>query len=121
MSKPPSAYEASGCYPAIRRTVDGFYDRIAADPVLAGYFTAVDGAVLRSHQVDLLAAVAGGSKRYTGRKLSIAHADLNITDAEFDRVLGHLNAALVEAGAADGAIRGVLTAVDAYRAEVVGI
>ena len=48
-----------------------------------------------------------------------AHADLNITNADFDRVIGHLNAALVEAGAADGAIRDVLTAVNALRDEVV--
>ena len=92
--------------------MDGFYDRIAADPALAGYFAGVDQTVLRGHQVDLLAAVAGGPQRYTGRQLAIAHAGLNITNAEFDRVMGHLNAALVEAGAADGTIRRVLTAVD---------
>lgn len=43
-----------------------------------------------------------------------------VTDADFDRVLGHLNAALVEAGAEDGTIRGVLTAIEARRGEVVG-
>jgi len=119
VSQPPNAYEALGGHPGIRRAVDGFYDRIAADPILAGYFAGVDQSVLRGHQVDLLAAVAGGPQRYTGRQMAAAHAGLNITNADFDRVMGHLNAALVDAGAADGAIRGVLAAVNALRAEVV--
>ena len=113
-------YEALGSYPGIRRAVDGFYDRIAADPALAGFFTGVDQVALRGHQVDLLVDVAGGPRRYTGRALAAAHHGLNITDADFDRVLGHLNAALVEAGAEDGTIRGVLTAIEARRGEVVG-
>jgi hemoglobin len=119
VSQPLNAYEALGGHPGIRRAVDGFYDRIASDPVLAGFFVGVDHAALRGHQVDLLAVVAGGPGRYTGRQMSAAHAGLNITNADFDRVLGHLNAALVEAGAADGAIRDVLTAVNALRDEVV--
>ena len=120
MSKPLSTYEALDGHPGIRRAVDGFYDRIAADPILAGFFVGVDQAALRRHQVDLLAVVAGGPGRYTGRQMAAAHAGLNITNADFDRVLGHLNAALVEAGAADGAIRDVLTAVNALRDDVVG-
>jgi hemoglobin len=120
VSKPLSAYEALNGHPGIRRAVDGFYDRIAADPILAGFFVGVDQAKLRGHQVDLLAVVAGGPGRYTGRQMSAAHAGLNITNADFDRVLGHLNAALVEAGAADGAIRDVLTAVNALRDDIVG-
>jgi hemoglobin len=117
----PGAYEALGSYPGIRRAVEGFYDRIAADPVLAGFFTGVDQVVLRGHQVDLLVEVAGGPRRYTGRALAAAHQGLNVTDADFDRVLGHLNAALVDAGADDGTIRGVLTAIDALRGDVVGV
>jgi hemoglobin len=113
-------YAALGGHPGIRRAVDGFYERIASDPTLAGYFTGVDQARLRRHQVDLLAAVAGGPVRYTGRRLSVAHAGMNITNDQFDRVVGHLNAALVESGADDGTIRPVLNAVNDLRAEVVG-
>ncbi len=119
MSKPLIAYEALGGHPGIRRAVDGFYDRIATDPILSGFFVGVDQAALRGHQVDLLAVVAGGPGRYTGRQMSVAHAGLNITNTDFDRVTGHLNAALVEAGATDGAIRDVLTAVNALRDDVV--
>jgi hemoglobin len=116
-----SAYEALGGYPGIRRAVDGFNDRIATDPLLAGHFVGIDQAVLRGHQVDLLAEVAGGPQQYTGRTLAEAHAGLNVTDADFDRVLGHLNAALVEAGVEDRTIRHVLTAIDALRGEVVKV
>jgi hemoglobin len=97
----------------------GSTNRITADPVLAGYFPGVDQSVLRAHQVDLLAEIAGGPRQYTGRALATAHRHLNVTDPDFDRVLGHLNAALVEAGADAGTIRGVLTAIEAMRGEVV--
>jgi hemoglobin len=49
-----------------------------------------------------------------------AHAGRHITDADFDRVLGHLNAALVDGGAEDGTIRSVITAVSGLRTAVVG-
>jgi hemoglobin len=119
MAKPPDAYEVLGGHPGIRRAVDGFYDRVTVDPVLAGYFTGIDQAGLRAHQVDLLAEIAGGPRRYTGRALATAHRHLNVTNPDFDRVLGHLNAALVEAGADDGTIRGVLTAIEDLRGDVV--
>jgi hypothetical protein len=40
---------------------------------------------------------------------------LNVTDVEFDLVLGSAEAALVDAGAEDGAIRSLLTAMNVLR------
>ena len=113
------AYEALGAHPGIRRAVDQFYERIAADPSLARYFAGVDLDRLRAHQVELLAAAAGGPGRYTGREMLQAHRGLHITDAAFDRVLGHLNAALVDAGAHDWTIRQVLRTVSQMRLDIV--
>lgn len=121
VSQPSGAYEALGGHPGIRRAVDGFHDRLTSDPRLAGYFADIDGDVLRGHQVDLLAAVAGGPQRYTGRDLASAHTGLLISDADYNRVMGHLNAALVEAGVGDRTIRTVLSAVEGFRSEVVGV
>ena len=40
---------------------------------------------------------------------------LNVTDVEFDLVLGSAGEALVDAGAEDGAIRSLLTAMNVLR------
>jgi hemoglobin len=112
-------YEALGRHPGIRRAVDQFYERIAADATLAGYFEGADMDRVRRHQVELLAAAAGGPRSYSGRSMAEAHRGLGITDAAFDRVLGHLNATLVDVGADDRTIREVLRTLSGMRLDIV--
>lgn len=113
------AYQALGAHPGIRRAVEKFYDRIAADTSLTRFFAGADLDRLRAHQVELLAAAVGGPSRYTGREMAQAHHGLRITDAAFDRVLGHLNAALVDAGADERTIRQVLRTLSQMRLDIV--
>jgi hemoglobin len=120
MSDPAqSPYAALGRHPGIRRAVDQFYERIAEDASLTEYFKGADMDRLRRHQVELLAAAVGGPNRYTGRSMVQAHRGLHITDAAFDRVLGHLNATLVDVGADDRTIREVLRALSGMRLDIV--
>ncbi len=112
-------YEALGRHPGIRRAVDQFYERIVADPTLAGYFDGVDMDQLRRHQVELLVSAVGGPHQYSGRAMADAHRGLHITDAAFDRVLGHLNATLVDVGVHDRTIRDVLRNLSAMRLDIV--
>jgi len=113
-------YDTLGAHKGIRRAVDQFYERVVADRTLARYFVDVDVEALRRHQVELLAAAVGGPGRYSGRAMAKAHEGLKITDAAFDRVLGHLNATLVDVGADDGTIRTVITVLSGMRTEIVG-
>lgn len=112
-------YAALGRHPGIRRAVDQFYERIAADPSLTSYFEAADMDGLRRHVVELLVAAVGGPGRYRGRSMAEAHAGLHITDSAFDRVLGHLNATLVDVGADDRTIREVLRTLSGMRLDIV--
>jgi hemoglobin len=114
-----SAYHSLGAETGLRSAVDDFYDRVQADPSLAPYFTGVDMATLKRHQVAMLSAATGGPQKYTGRDMASAHAGLAITDEAFDRVVGHLNATLVESGADDSTIRAVLGALAPLRASIV--
>jgi hemoglobin len=114
-----SAYDSLGAETGLRSAVDKLYDRIHADPLLAPYFAGVDMPTLRRHQVDMLSAATGGPQKYSGRDMAKAHAGLDITDEAFDRVVGHLNATLVETGADDGAIRAVLGALVPLRPSIV--
>ena len=114
-----SAYDSLGAENGLRSAVDEFYDRICADRSLAPYFAGVDLPTLKRHQVDMLSGATGGPRRYSGRDMAAAHAGLNITDEAFDRVVGHLNATLVETGADDSAIRAVLGALTPLRLSIV--
>jgi hemoglobin len=116
---PVGPYQELGRHPGIRRAVQEFYERIAADPSLVEYFADADMDRLRRHVVELRAAAVGGPGQYTGRTMAKAHQGLHITDEAFDRVLGHLNAALVDVGADDRTIREVLRALSGMRMDIV--
>ncbi len=114
-----SIYEQLGQENGIRAAVDDFYERVTADPELKGYFDGVDMARLRSHQALLLIQVTGGPARYEGRDLAAAHRGLDITSADYERVVAHLAATLASLGVEPAVIGDVAAALDGYRADIV--
>ncbi|WP_462186939.1 MULTISPECIES: group I truncated hemoglobin [unclassified Frankia] len=112
-------YEILGREASIAGVVATFYDRILTDPELAPYFANTDLARLRTHQVAFLVAVTGGPKAYEGRDLAAAHAGLAVTDAAFDRIAGHLIAALTDAGLGAGTVAAVTSALLPLRRSIV--
>src|SRR3954464_6121304 len=104
----PTLYETLGAQEGISAAVDAFYERVIADPDLAGYFEGVDMPTLRRHQTDMLVTATGGPLQYTGQDMAEAHHGLAITNAAFDKVVGHLSATLEAAGAGNDAIAAVV-------------
>lgn len=94
----PSHYERIGGAAAVKATVDLFYDRVLADPELAGYFTDVEMTGQRRHLALMLTVVLGGPNEYTGRDLAQAHQPLRIPVAHYERVGAHLVATLTQLG-----------------------
>jgi len=96
-SAPPSLYQRLGGYDKIAALVDDFIERFDADPTLApflGGLNAAAGARVRQHFVDLICARTGGPCLYTGQTMEATHDGLPITDAHFDSVIRHMEAAL---------------------------
>ena len=118
-SPTPTLYEALGAEGGIRDAVDAFYARVVADIDLADFFAGVDMPALRRHQVDMLVSATGGPRQYTGQDMAEAHRGLNITDAAFDKVVGHLGATLAAAGADDDSIGAVVAALSPLRSSIV--
>jgi hemoglobin len=114
-----SLYERLGQEVGIRTAVDDFYRRVVADPELAPFFEGIDLPQLRRHQTALLVQVTGGPVDYSGRELAQAHAGLDITPADFDRVVGHLVATLTDLGVAAEDIGEVGAALTAHRDDIV--
>ncbi len=114
-----SDYQAVGGGPAVKAVVDDFYERVLHDPQLARYFIGVDLPRLKRHQALMIAKVLGGADGYTGRSLRDAHSGLEITAADFGRVLGHLAAALQDAGVPEEIIGRAAAAVRQTKPEIV--
>ena len=89
-SDQPTLYERIGGEQGIVRLIDAFYDRILADPELAGFFqdTAMD--TLRRMQREFIAAALGATVSYSGRPLGQAHAGRGITPKHLQRFVAHL-------------------------------
>jgi hemoglobin len=114
-----SLYQRLGEEIGIRRAVDEFYTRVLADPRLRPYFDGADMNRLRGHQAKLLVQVTGGPADYSGRDLTAAHRPLDITDEDFDRVVGHLVATLTDLGVPAEDIGQVGAALTAQKGAIV--
>ena len=90
-------YERLGGYDAISAVVNDLLPRVQADPQLARFWQhrGEDG-LKREKQllVDFLCSSAGGPLYYTGRNMKISHEGMKISESDWSRFLGHLNATL---------------------------
>ncbi|MFB7882970.1 group 1 truncated hemoglobin [Microbacterium sp. NPDC056057] len=111
-------YQRLGEGAGIAAVVDGLYSRIMADETLAPFFEHTRMIEQKRHMALFLAAAAGGPDAYKGKDLGVAHAGRGISDADFDRVIGHAAAALAEAGVDADAIDQVAGALMPLRAKV---
>jgi len=112
-------FELIGGTPAVKEAVNRFYDRLLADPELAGAFDGVDLGHLKRHQVDLISMVLGGPNEYTGRSLDEAHAGMNITAEVYGKVGGHLVAVLEELSVPEHVIASVSDTLTSVAPQIV--
>ena len=111
--------DRTGGTAVIGRAVDLFYDRMLADPALAGWFDGVDLTALRAHQRSFVIVALGGPDAYAGRDLRTAHHGLEIDDPSYDRAVAHLLTALQEAGVDAVAVTGMRGTLERLRHQIV--
>ena len=115
-----SLYARLGGGAAVEQVTTRFYAAALDDPLLAPHFAGVDMTVQAGMLASFLSMAAGGPGGYRGRDLRDAHAALQIGDAEFDRVVHLLAAALKAAGVSDGTIAEVAGVAETVRGDVLG-
>ena len=95
-----SLYDRMGGEAALRKVVDDFVARAAANPKINftrdGKWVASDANVktLKMHLVNFLGSAFGGPQKYTGRTMRESHRGMAITRAEFDALAADLQAVL---------------------------
>lgn len=91
--KTPSLYERLGGLAPISVVVSDFIDALVPDemlnknPAIDAARKRVPAAYLKYHVTGLVCQVTGGPCEYSGRSMKESHAHLNITEAEWDRMV----------------------------------
>ena len=96
-------YTRLGGSVAIASVVDGFVANVAGDARINKFFTRVasDTAAMRQFKqklVDQICQGTGGPCAYTGLDMKTAHANMGLTNADFDALVEDLVKALDTAG-----------------------
>lgn len=112
-------FERLGGEPAIKAAMRVFFDRVFADPELAPIFERVNKPHHVSSVGKFVAAATGGPEAWTGRDMDAAHRRVRITQEQFERVAGHLAAALDELDVPSEAASEVLTVVGSLEPQIV--
>ncbi|NVK44506.1 MAG: group 1 truncated hemoglobin [Oceanospirillaceae bacterium] len=92
-TKPPSLYDRLGGLAPITVVVSDFIDVLVPDevlnanPAIDAARKAVPAPYLKYRVTSMVCQVTGGPCEYTGRDMKTAHAHLNITAAEWDRMV----------------------------------
>ncbi len=130
-------FDRLGANEGISRIVADFVQRALADPrvnwqrkgIEHGFLrhtpvvdwmpTPANIATLNRHLVQFLGVTTGGPARYDGKEIQSTHAEMRITNPEFDAVIGDLKASLDRLRIADREQKELLAIVESTRPQIV--
>jgi len=90
-------YERLGGYDAISAVVNDLLPRLMADSQLGRFWeNRGEDGINREEQllIDFLCSSAGGPLLYTGRDNKTSHKGMGISESDWEKFIGHLNATL---------------------------
>lgn len=96
----------------VARVVAAFYADVLQSPRLGHYFNHVAMSGLVEHQSMFMAAVMGGPEAFDAGHINRVHANLGITNPDFEEMLGLLEARMLQAGIQRDDIQAV---IEGYR------
>ncbi len=99
-SQPVSLYQKMGGEAALNQLVDQFMLGIARDPDILPYFAKTNVTHFRESFITHLCALSDGPCVYEGDSMYDIHAGMNITEADFNRVVEILITAMENVGIA---------------------
>jgi hemoglobin len=117
-----SLYSRLGGYDAIAAVAENLLPRLSSDPALGRFWAhRGDDGVRREKQllIDFLCDRAGGPLFYTGRDMLVSHKGMNISVADWEAFIGHLEATLDHFAVPAAERAEVLAFIDSTRADIV--
>jgi len=115
-----SLFQKYGGFAAISRIILSFYDKALDSDQIGDFFVDIDMKRLVDHQTKFIATLLGGPTSYTDERLGQLHANLGISDADFDEMATLLAEALNEFGFEPVDCDSVMRQIEARRVHIVG-
>ncbi len=115
---PKSIYARLGGQPAIDAVVDKFYVKVLADEKVNFFFEDVNMKVQKKKQKAFLSAVFGGPVPWEGKDMREAHKNLDLKEADFGAIAGHLLATLKELNVDQALIDEIMALVGSTKDDV---
>jgi hemoglobin len=85
-----SLYQRLGGHAAIVAVVDDFTANVGADARINKYFAASDMTRLKAKLVEQIGEATGGPEKYTGKSMKEVHANMGVSDADFNALVEDL-------------------------------
>ena len=120
MKNEASLYDRLGGKPAITAVVDDFVGNVAADRRINGRFAGADIPRLKRMLVDQVCSASGGPCTYTGRDMASAHRGMNISEGEFNALVGDLVQSLDKFKVPEKEKGELLAALGGLKGDIVG-
>lgn len=113
-----SLYQRLGGKASLDAVVDAFYVKVLADKRINQHFKDINMNKQRRKQKEFLSAAFGGPVAWTGLDMRKAHADLKITEAQFNAVAENLKSTLEDFKVKPELITEVMTIAGSVREAV---
>ena len=118
-TKQATLYERLGGEEKVRKIVRDVLQKNYDNPIIGHHFKHVDMEKLNQLVFDFFSMGTGGPHKYTGRDMRTSHANLGITNDDFERANIDTILALQENGVAQAEITEIISILDSMKGDVV--
>ncbi|TXH97136.1 MAG: group 1 truncated hemoglobin [Rheinheimera sp.] len=89
-------YQQLGGAPGLEQLADGLLREIEQDRQIVHHFKDTDIARFRKLLIEQFCELSGGPCKYSGATMQESHTGFQITEADFDNLVGHLIKVMTE-------------------------
>jgi hemoglobin len=113
-------YERLGGWDGIDRVARDTIARHHKNPAISHYFDKVDDDLLAAHVTAFFSAGTGGPSKYEGRDMTTTHANMKLSDADFDSAVADVLSAVTANGIGAAEKAEVAAILESLRPAVMG-
>jgi len=114
-----SLYHRLGGETRVRKIVNDILDKNLSNPLIGHHFRSIDMNKLKQLVFEFFSMGTGGPHQYTGRDMRTSHANLNITEQDFEIANEDTLAALEENGVSDEDKKEIISILNSMKSDVV--
>ena len=116
-----SFFQKYGGFAKVSRVVLMFYDKVLDSDQIGDFFEEIDMSRLVDHQTKFISSLLGGPVAYTDERLKQLHADIDISNQDFDEMAKLLGEALDDNGFEPDDRDAVIREIEARRSNIVSL